>query len=87
MAEYSFSASVRFRAIAPALSSVRAMGIIPSADNVPAGGFNPQIPLNIAQAVTEWDVSVPTAIGTIPAATATADPEEEPVGESFGFTA
>ena len=63
------------------------MGMIPSALSAPTGGFSPQIPLNIAQAVMEWEVSVPTANGTIPAATATAEPEEDPETSSSGFTA
>jgi hypothetical protein len=49
--------------------------------------LSPQIPLNFAQAITEKEVSVPTAIGTIPAATATAEPEEDPEGLRAGSTA
>ena len=87
MAEYNLIAVEKSLARAPALSSVLAMGTIPSAGSVPAGGFRPQTPLSCAQAMIEKEVSVPTAAGTIPAATATAEPLEEPEGLNDGSAA
>ena len=63
------------------------VGMIPSCDRLPMGGFNPQIPLASAQAMMENEVSVPTAMGTIPAETATPDPEDDPDGDRCGSTA
>ena len=87
IAEYNRSVSVMFMAMAPALSRVLEIGKIPSCDKTPAGGFSPQMPFPQAHAVMEWQVSVPTAIGTMPAATATAEPVEDPSGLSSLFTA
>src|SRR2546423_9448671 len=48
-------------------------------------GLNPTTPQNAAGRITEPLVCVPTATGTWPAATAAADPEEEPPGVCLGF--
>ena len=87
IAEYNRNVVVKSLAMAPALSSVFASGIIPSDDNAPTGGFKPQIPLSSAHKIIENEVSVPTAPSTIPAATATADPLDEPEGLNLGSTA
>src|SRR5262245_57990355 len=43
-------------------------------------GLNPATPQNAAGRMTEPPVCVPSAIGTMPAATAAAEPDEEPPG-------
>src|SRR5215470_7112946 len=51
----------------------------------PGVGRMPTIPQNAAGTRTEPPKSVPCAIGTMPVATATAEPPEEPAGLSAGF--
>ena len=46
----------------------------------PKLGLRPMTPLNAAGRMTEPSVCVPSASGTIPAATAAADPEDDPPG-------
>ncbi len=46
--------------------------------------MNPCTPQNEAGRITEPEVCVPSASGTIPAATAAAEPEEEPPGVRAG---
>ena len=53
-------------------------GTKPAAENVPFVGLKPTMPLNAAGTLPEPAVSVPSANDTSPAATATADPDEEP---------
>src|SRR5258708_33576384 len=64
----------------PAVSSEGAKGITPSRGSSPKLGLKPQIPQNEAGRRTEPSVCVPSAKGTIPAATAAAEPEELPPG-------
>ena len=65
-------------AIGPGQSIDGASGITPSSGSAPCVGFNPPIPQNDDGIRIEPPVSVPSAIGTIPAATAAPDPPLEP---------
>src|SRR5258708_20830066 len=60
------------------------MGMIPTWLISPTPGLMPTTPLADDGQTIEPSVSVPTATGTRPAATATADPLEEPQGERSG---
>ena len=51
----------------------------------PKLGFNPTTPLKAAGRITEPSVCVPSASGTRPAATAAAEPDEEPPGVCAEF--
>ena len=64
----------------PMLSSDGASGSSPVRSTRSADGLKPAIPQNAAGTRIEPAVSVPIAHGTTPAATATADPDEEPPG-------
>ena len=64
-------------------SSERQAGTTPAVDTKPRLGFNPTILLNIAGTRPEPAVSVPSASGTMPAPTATPEPELDPPGMSF----
>src|SRR5436190_22368060 len=61
-------------------SSVRHAGTTPAVDTRPTLGFRPTILLSAAGTRPEPAVSVPSASGTRPAATATAEPELDPPG-------
>ena len=61
-------------------SSVRHAGTRPALEISPRLGFNPTMLLSIAGTRPEPAVSVPSASGTRPAETATADPELDPPG-------
>src|SRR5437764_5299238 len=61
-------------------SSVRHAGTTPAVEINPRLGFNPTMLLSIAGTRPEPAVSVPSASGTRPAETATADPELDPPG-------
>src|SRR5205085_12090351 len=61
-------------------SSVRQAGTSPALEISPRLGFRPTILLSIAGTRPEPAVSVPSASGTRPAETATADPEVDPPG-------
>src|SRR5215471_8453901 len=64
----------------PAVSSDGAKGNTPSRGSNPTLGLNPDTPQNDAGRSIEPSVCVPNANGTIPAATATAEPLELPPG-------
>ena len=68
------------RANTEIVSTDRHAGTIPLAGTLPMVGFSPTILPNAAGTRPEPAVSVPSATSTIPAATATAEPEEEPPG-------
>src|SRR5258708_40286619 len=51
----------------------------------PKLGLSPTTPLNAAGLMTDPSVCVPRASGTIPAATAAADPDDEPPGVCLLF--
>src|SRR5947209_11031040 len=61
-------------------SSVRHAGTTPVFGISPSDGFNPTMLLSIAGTRPEPAVSVPSEMGTRPAATAAAEPELEPPG-------
>src|SRR5258705_12528408 len=65
-------------------SSVRQAGTTPLVEIMPRLGFRPTILLSSAGIRPEPAVSVPSASGTSPAAPATAEPELDPPGISFG---
>ncbi len=64
----------------PAVSCVCEIGMIPSASTIPRVGLIPAMPLIAEGDIIEPSVSVPTAAAHRFAATATADPELEPLG-------
>ena len=68
-------------------SSVRQAGTAPAVETMPRLGFRPTILPRPAGTRPEPAVSVPSANGTSPAATATPEPELEPPGMSFGSNA
>ena len=59
---------------------------MPRVLTVPRVGFRPTIPVNAAGTRPDPAVSVPSANGTSPAATATADPELDPPGTRVAST-
>src|SRR5882672_8735468 len=61
-------------------SSVRQAGTTPAVDSMPRLGFRPTVLPSPAGTRPEPAVSVPSANGTSPAATATPEPELEPPG-------
>ncbi len=68
-------------------SRVRQAGTRPAVDTSPRLGFRPTMLLSMAGTRPEPAVSVPSAMGTRPAATATAEPELEPPGMRSGARA
>jgi hypothetical protein len=64
----------------PGVSRLLAIDITPYLLFRPYEGLNPTIPHILAGWRILHPVSVPSAAGTIPAATATADPDEDPPG-------
>jgi hypothetical protein len=77
-------ASSTVRAKTEIVSMERQAGTIPCAEMLPIVGFSPTILPNIAGTRPDPAVSVPRANGTIPAATAQAEPEDEPPGTRAG---
>src|SRR5690606_24341486 len=68
------------RANQPTASRLAANGMTPSSERRPCVGRKPKIPQKLAGVRTEPPVSDPRAKSTRPAATAAADPAEEPPG-------
>ena len=68
----------------PTLSIEGASATTPPRSTRASDGLKPAIPQNAAGTRIEPDVSVPIAQGTTPAATATAEPEDEPPGARAG---
>ena len=68
-------------------SSERQAGTTPAVETRPRLGLSPTMLLSPAGTRPEPAVSVPSASGTRPAATATAEPELDPPGISFGLNA
>src|SRR2546423_12229000 len=64
-------------------SSVRHAGTVPALETIPRLGFSPTMLPSAAGTRPEPAVSVPSANGTSPAATATAEPELDPPGMSL----
>src|SRR5581483_2640558 len=82
------AASSTVRPNTPTWSSDDANATSPNRLTRPYVGFTPTIPQNAAGCRTDPPVSDPSAIGTTPAATAAADPPDEPPGtrvQSTGF--
>ena len=77
-------AATASRANHPTVSHDEARGTTPSSGTAPQLGRMPHTPQNAAGMRTEPAVSVPTAKSASPAATATADPEDEPPGSRSG---
>src|SRR5437870_1788154 len=69
----------------PTVSSVGASGTTPLVLITPQLGLNPTQPHSAAGIRTLPAVSVPSASGTMPAATAAAEPPDEPPDVSSGF--
>ena len=79
----------RSRASGPTQSSVETAGWTPDRLTLPYDGFSPYVPQHAAGMRMEPPVSVPSAKSTSSAATATADPLEDPPGTlpgARGFT-
>src|SRR5580698_1998781 len=64
----------------PAVSRCQDTSLTPTSGISRYDGLNPATPQNAAGLITEPAVWVPKAIGTIPAATAAHEPEDEPPG-------
>ena len=69
----------------PTVSKCREIGTIPSVGMRPNVGLKPTTPWRMAGSSTEPLVSVPSARGTSPQATAAADPELDPPGLQPGY--
>ena len=72
--------SVTYLANPPKVSKLRARPLTPERSNVPKVGLKPTTPQYDAGLIIEPAVCVPIAKGTMPAATAAADPLDEPPG-------
>ena len=72
------------RANQPVVSEVGAWGIMPATSMRPCVGRIPYSPQKLAGTRTEPPVSVPSAVSQMPAATAAAEPDEEPPGTRPG---
>src|SRR5580692_12594976 len=64
----------------PAVSRCHATSLMPAVGINRYEGLKPVTPQNAAGRITEPAVWVPNAIGSIPAATAAHDPDDEPPG-------
>src|SRR5215468_8932332 len=84
MAASAANASSTVSASTETQSRVRQAGTTPAVETRPRLGFKPTMLLNPAGTRPDPAVSVPSASGTRPAATATAEPELEPPGLSCG---
>src|SRR3569833_3033938 len=73
------------RAKKPTWSSEKLKGSTPPRGIAPKLGLKPTTPLIAAGRITEPCVCVPSASGTRPAATAAAEPDDEPPGVCSGF--
>ena len=78
MAESAANASCVVRANTDTQSSERHAGITPVLETSPRLGLSPTMLLSAAGTRPDPAVSVPSASGTIPRATATAEPELDP---------
>ena len=78
--------SATVRAIGPTVSKLGASGNTPSSGIDPCAGLSPTTPHAAAGIRTEPPVSVPSASGTIPAASAAALPLLEPPATRSGAT-
>ena len=72
------------RANTPTVSSDGAHLRMPCREISPKLGLKPNTPQYAAGRITDALVCVPTASGSMPAATAAAEPDDEPPGERAG---
>ena len=79
------AASSAVRAIGPILSSVHESAIAPCRDTRPYVGRTPVMPQYADGVPIEPDVSLPSAYGTRPPATAAADPLDDPPDQRSVF--
>ena len=79
------AASATVRVNVPTVSSVSLNTWTPSAGMAESVGLNPTTPQNAAGRITEPLVCVPIAAQTCRAATAAAEPDDEPPGVCAGF--
>src|SRR5215472_14376746 len=84
MTEQSSAAAATVVAKPPSWSRVSLSVMTPSRGIMPRLGLKPTTPQNAAGRMTEPAVCVPVANGSIPAATAAADPIDEPPGVRVG---
>ncbi len=75
--------SATVAASGPIWSSDHASGSTPARETLPYVGFKPATPHTEAGILIDPPVSVPSAIGTTPAATAAPEPPLEPPGSRF----
>ena len=68
----------------PTVSKLGASGMVPAMSMRPKVGRRPMMPQKDAGPRTEPPVSLPSAISTSPAATAAAEPDDEPPGTRPG---
>jgi hypothetical protein len=80
MAESRIAQSSTLRARGPAWSRLEAKAIIPNREQTPYVGLMPVMPQKLAGWRIEPPVSVPVAAGSRRAATAAAEPPDEPPG-------
>ncbi len=82
--EYRRALSRTVFVIGPTWSRLEAKAMIPYRETVPYVGLSPTSPHSAAGCLIEPPVSDPSAQGASPAATATAEPPEEPPGTRDG---
>ena len=80
-----YAASGTVRVNVPSVSSVWLNSVTPSYGSVPHVGLNPTTPQYAAGRTIEPLVCVPSAAHTWPAATAAAEPDDEPPGVCAPF--
>ena len=73
------------RAIVPIVSRLSASGFTPARGITPKLGLKPTTPQNEAGRITDPAVCVPRASGTMPSATAAAEPLDDPPGVCAGL--
>ena len=78
------AASSTVRVITPTVSNVSEIAFTPTHGSVPWVGLYPTTPQNAAGRTIDPVVCVANATGTMPAATAAADPDDEPPGVRVG---
>src|SRR5512144_2122907 len=85
IADASNAASATLRVNVPTVSSVALNTLMPAYGIAPRVGLNPTMPQYAAGRITDPFVCVPSAPATCPAATAAADPDDEPPGVCAAF--
>src|ERR1700722_13341884 len=85
MAAAAKAASATPAASTPAVSSDQEKHFMPPVGSIRNDGLNPAMPQYAAGRMTEPPVWLPSAIGTMPAAIAAAEPEDDPPGVWAGL--